>query len=212
MPATKRAHTLDSSDEEENRAPSLDSSRSLSPELRDDLPADELYKITQLQQKKANEATKALQAAECKLTDITNEDQNYNPLAWWENRESKVQGKLADLLEILPPKFRGETMHAQWFINTFHVEMGTQFSNIATRVRRCAPEIFNCTATDLLNARWAVSADITLTPRGAQTGNGLNKCKKSVLRLFRDDDADRQLQDAMDMLDADEEEEPAEEA
>ncbi|KAJ7766859.1 hypothetical protein B0H16DRAFT_1791371 [Mycena metata] len=377
MPATKRARAPDSSDEEEeNRPPSLDSrasSRSPSPELRDDLPADELYKIARFQQKKANKATKALQAAQRKLTDITNEDdtppkrgrpkkrkvdsgseddtkevknlahkftvmnllwmrdlkctfntdvdEQYDPLARWENWESKVQGQLADLLEILPPKFRGETMHAQWFINTFHVEMGTQRSNIANRVRRCAPEVFNCAATDVLTsesrrdkfrkqigyveqpggkskyetfkvdllhknyngkfdvdtvfrgdalhlafagvthgpgavtalkasgqptqatgkcvsqlwhltnstpgsisasgilARWAVSADIELTPRGAQTGidwqgdlekyieylqNGLNKRKN----LF----SDSSMQDAMDMLDADEEEEPAEEA
>ncbi|KAJ7805215.1 hypothetical protein B0H13DRAFT_2488967, partial [Mycena leptocephala] len=93
--------------------------------------------------------------------------------------------------------------------------------------------------------RWAVSADIELTPRGTETGinwqadlekyikylqNGLDKRKASVLRIFRErddiffpetdssfaangnggDEAEKQLQDAMDLLDADEEEVPAE--
>ncbi|KAJ7711786.1 hypothetical protein B0H14DRAFT_3524321 [Mycena olivaceomarginata] len=96
-------------------------------------------------------------------------------------------------------------------------------------------------------ARWAVSADIELTPRGAETGinwqaalekyikylqNGLDKRKASILRIFREwdeiffpdtdsslgangnggGDAEKQMQDAMDLLNADEEEVPAEAA
>ncbi|KAJ7633299.1 hypothetical protein B0H17DRAFT_961776, partial [Mycena rosella] len=280
-------------------------------------------------------------------------DDQYNPLERFENRASKVQGELADLLDLLPQKFHGEIMQSEWLIKTFHEAMQNQRSNTHTRLRsQCGPEIFDCTAIDLFSiesrrdkfrqmigyverddgsarydrfnvpllhknyngsfdietvfrgpilhlaslfgghkcallttkaltamkktgkpnqatgqtvshlwaldhctpgsiggtaifARWAVSADTTLTAQGVQTGinwhadlekyiqylqNGLDKRKASVLKLFREwdelffpdsetslarnnDDEDREDQttkDVMDMLDADEEEAPAE--
>ncbi|KAJ7718511.1 hypothetical protein B0H14DRAFT_634788 [Mycena olivaceomarginata] len=285
------------------------------------------------------------------LAHTVNTDVNdqYNPLERFENRGSKIQGELADLLDILPAKFHGDVMCSDWLIKLFNSEMGTQRSNSACRVRpQCGTEIFDCTAADLATpesrrdkfrtsigyvedadgshyevfnveilhknyngsldvdtvfrgpklhlvfacvtrgpaagkamkitgtptqatgkcvaqlwglrhstpgsiaacailARWAVSADIELTPRGAETGinwqadlekyikylqNGLDKRKASVLRIFRewDDiffpdtdsslgangngggDAEKQMQDAMDLLNADEEEVPAEAA
>ncbi|KAJ6489984.1 hypothetical protein C8R45DRAFT_1213365 [Mycena sanguinolenta] len=89
------------------------------------------------------------------LDDTVNTDINehYNPLERFENHESKVQGELADLLEKLPEKFRGQVMCAEWFIKTFHTAMGTQRSNTAGRIRReCGPEIYDCTAADLASA------------------------------------------------------------
>ncbi|KAJ6483197.1 hypothetical protein C8R45DRAFT_1075505 [Mycena sanguinolenta] len=89
------------------------------------------------------------------LDDTVNTDINeqYNPLERFENHESKVQGELADLLETLPEKFRGEVICAEWFIKTFHTAMGTQRSNTAGRIRReCGPEIYDCTAADLASA------------------------------------------------------------
>ncbi|KAJ7651756.1 hypothetical protein B0H17DRAFT_1215216 [Mycena rosella] len=98
---------------------------------------------------------------------------------------------------------------------------------------------------DIETARWAVSADTTLTVQGVQTGinwhadlekciqylqNGLDRHKASVLKLFREwdelffpnsetslacnnddkDHEDQTMKDVMNMLDADEEEAPAE--
>ncbi|KAJ7824815.1 hypothetical protein B0H14DRAFT_3469027 [Mycena olivaceomarginata] len=388
MPPThKRKPSRIDSDAEEDfensvHSDSRSSSRSPSPELREDPPACRAIQVRE-QQKKANDAKKKLRAAERRLADITNQDDTapkrgrkkrkvlaggsevetkeikhlahkfYNPLKRFENRGSKIQGELADLLDILPAKFHGDVMRSDWLIKLFNSEMGTQRSNSAGRVRpQCGTEIFDCTAADLATpesrrdkfrtsigyvedadgshyevfkveilhknyngsldvdtvfrgpklhlvfacvtrgpaagkamkitgtptqatgkcvaqlwglrhstpgsiaacamlAHWAVSADIELTPCGAETGinwqadlekyikylqNGLDKRKASVLRIFREWDeiffpdtnsslgangkangngggnAEKQMQDAMDLLNADEEEVPAEAA
>ncbi|KAJ7850595.1 hypothetical protein B0H13DRAFT_2360580 [Mycena leptocephala] len=187
--AQKRKHNrVESDSEDENSVQGSDSpppSRSPSPELREILPAAELYKE---QQKKANDAKKELwvPVAQRKLADITN--QNDTPpkrgrkklktvvgpedetkevkhlahkftmtkqmwiqsLERFENDKSKVQGVLADLLDIFPSKFHGKTMRSDWLVKLFHTEMGTQRSNAAGRVRRdCGAELFDCTAADL---------------------------------------------------------------
>ncbi|KAJ7853017.1 hypothetical protein B0H14DRAFT_2354529 [Mycena olivaceomarginata] len=266
--------------------------------------------------------TKMMWISDLAHTVNTDVNDQYNPLERFENRGSKIQGELADLLDILPAKFHGDVMRSDWLIKLR--------SNSAGRVRpQCGTKIFDCTAADLATpesatifnveilhkhyngsldvdtvfrgpklhlvfacvtrgpaagkamkitgtptqatgkcvaqlwglrhstpgsiaacailARWAVSADIELTPRGAETGinwqadlekyikylqNGLDKRKASVLRIFREwdeifspdtdsslgangnggGDAEKQMQDAMDLLNADEEEVPAEAA
>ncbi|KAJ7645958.1 hypothetical protein DFH06DRAFT_1136118 [Mycena polygramma] len=45
-------------------------------------------------------------------------DSQYDPLGRFQNRTSKIQGELADLLVLLPDKFHGEIMSSEWLIKT----------------------------------------------------------------------------------------------
>ncbi|KAJ7877580.1 hypothetical protein B0H14DRAFT_3436028 [Mycena olivaceomarginata] len=66
-----------------------------------------------------------------------------------------MQGKLADLRNILPEALRGkmEDMEENDLADEFRAGMGEQRSQILTRIRRTSgPEIFDYTSQDLLSS------------------------------------------------------------
>src|SRR6202167_5019350 len=99
----------------------------------------------------------------------TQVDEQYDHLQRFENLESKIQGQIADILDVLPSRFADTmTNNATWLSQTvslhvmilhvcvftnhaqFRNAMMTQRSNTSTRVRRQAgPSIFDCAASDL---------------------------------------------------------------
>ncbi|KAJ7201090.1 hypothetical protein GGX14DRAFT_571664 [Mycena pura] len=100
-------------------------------------------------------------------------DSQYNPLERFENRASKIQGELAELLEVLPPRFHGETMRSEWVIKTFCDAMQSQRSNTRSRLRgTCGPNIFSGNDTDLATSesrrdKFQAMIGHTTTPEGA---------------------------------------------
>jgi hypothetical protein len=60
--------------------------------------------------------TKMMWISDLAHTVNTDVNDQYNPLERFENCGSKIQGELADLLDILPAKFRGDVMRSDWLI------------------------------------------------------------------------------------------------
>jgi hypothetical protein len=77
-------------------------------------PDDETKEVKHLAHKFV--MTKMMWISDLTSTVNTDVDDQYIPLERFETRKSKVQGELADLLDILPAKFHGEVMRADWLI------------------------------------------------------------------------------------------------
>jgi hypothetical protein len=60
--------------------------------------------------------TKMMWISDLARTVNTDVNDQYNPLERFENRGSKIQGELADLLDILPAKFHRDVMCSDWLI------------------------------------------------------------------------------------------------
>lgn len=102
----------------------------------------------------------------------TTVDEQYDHLQRFENLETKIQGQLAEILEVLPSQYASEvgngttatwlsqtvsTLLPLWWVSIakvsqFRNAMMTQRSNTSTRVRKQAGHaIFDCTTEELTN-------------------------------------------------------------
>ncbi|PPQ94907.1 hypothetical protein CVT25_004425 [Psilocybe cyanescens] len=79
-------------------------------------------------------------------------DPNSNEAKHFENEDSRVQGQLQEIKQVLGPRLFSEISSEAWIAKVFTKGMKSQRSNTATRLRRHCATLFGVSDTDMLRA------------------------------------------------------------